>query len=36
MEECKKCESPAQFIKIEGGNYYCASCVLKMYEMKTK
>jgi hypothetical protein len=31
MEECTVCEGVAKFIEIEGGNYYCPSCILDMY-----
>lgn len=31
MEICNVCENPAKFIEIEGGNYYCATCILSMY-----
>ena len=32
MNDCIVCNLPANFIEIEGGNYYCASCILDMYE----
>lgn len=31
MELCTVCGNPAKFIEVEGGNYYCASCILDMY-----
>ena len=32
MELCTVCGNSAKFIEIEGGNYYCAGCILEMYE----
>jgi len=32
MDICTVCEKTAKFIEIEGGNYYCAKCILDMYE----
>ena len=32
MELCTVCDKPAKFIEIDGGNYYCAGCILDMYE----
>jgi hypothetical protein len=32
METCTVCEKIAKFTEIEGGNYYCAGCILDMYK----
>ena len=36
FDECTTCQKLAQFIQIEGGNYYCASCILEMYGMENQ
>lgn len=36
MELCTVCEKPAQYIEIEGGNYYCVTDILGLYGYQTE
>jgi hypothetical protein len=36
MELCTICETPAQFIEIDGGNYYCVTHILSLYGYETE